>query len=93
MCYVATTNAAKAKPQVKPKICVDCKYFIKKEGFYSHDYNRFGKCSLFPHIETRCEDFLVTGIEYEEIIDYKYCSTARTTDYMCGEEGKRYEQK
>jgi hypothetical protein len=96
MSYVATRNAvkvAKAKPQVKPKKCIDCKYFIKEEEFYSeYNNNRFGKCSVFPVLESN-NDYLVSGIEYEENIEYHYCSTARTLDHMCGKEGKQYEQK
>lgn len=74
--------------QKNTKICIDCKFF--SNNFFT-DKN-FGKCILFPvsHHDT---DYLVTGINKNEKPEYYFCSTARKFDYMCGEEGKKYEKK
>ena len=68
----------------KPKICINCKYFIP-----DNDNGKFGKCSFFPRRENNI-NFLVNGINEE---NYYYCSTSRNTKDMCGEEGKYYKKK
>ena len=52
-----------------------------------HNNNKFMKCSKFPKTDNQ---FLVTGTLQE---DYNYCSTARMSNNMCGEEGKMYKKK
>jgi hypothetical protein len=76
--------------EVRPKICVDCKHFI-----ISNNGNEYGKCSLFPLKYDDDESFLVTGVKQDEIIDYYYCSTVRTSesDSMCGKYGKFHKKK
>jgi len=71
---------------IEPKFCKNCKYF--KKGFFTLD--EFAKCEAFPKIEED-NNYLITGIEKKQIIDYHYCSTARK--FKCGEDGKKYEQK
>lgn len=73
--------------QQNPKICIDCKFF-SKDVFTA---NKFGKCLLFPY-KKYDTDYLVTGINENEKPEYHYCSTARKFNYMCGEEGKKYEK-
>jgi hypothetical protein len=80
--------------QIKPKLCINCKYFVKKSLF---DENKFGKCSLFPReIEMPIENdnYLVDGIKNNIVFETElyYCSTARDFDSMCGESGLRYEK-
>jgi hypothetical protein len=70
--------------QNKPKICINCKYFIT-----DNNTNKHGRCSLFPKKETKIT-FLVNGINEE---DYHFCSIARDLNNMCGEEGKHYKKK
>lgn len=69
----------------KPKLCVNCKYFVK--DFFSA--NKFGKCSQFP-MNDDSKNYLVTGIDDRELY---YCSTARSSDHMCGEDAKMYVPK
>ena len=57
-----------------PKLCIHCKHFIGN-----------GKCALFSYKE---EDDLVTGKVQE--IQYRYCSTARSSERLCGKKGKYY---
>ena len=73
--------------QKNTKICIDCKFF--SNNFFT-DKN-FGKCLLFPYKQDNT-DYLVTGINKNEKPEYHYCSTARKFNYMCGEEGKKYEK-
>jgi len=73
--------------QIKPKLCINCKYFISDE--INVPGGIFSKCSFFPKKEGKI-NFLVNGInKYEN----NYCSTARDFDDMCGEEGKYYKKK
>ena len=74
--------------QIKPKLCIDCKFY-KKDFFSSSD---FGKCTLFP-IEKENDYFLVNGNNNNNNIEYKYCSTLRKYEDLCGKEGKFYEKK
>jgi hypothetical protein len=73
---------------VKPKLCVDCKFFTK--DLFTN--NKFGKCSLFPKVEN-VNFFLVDGSKDNINSEYHYCSTSRKYDHMCGQEGKLFENK
>jgi len=70
------------------KFCVNCKFFVK------HPYNKstFGKCSAFRKNLDNYQllDYLVSG---KQKIEYKFCSTARENDNLCGKEGKMYIEK
>lgn len=70
------------------KYCVNCKFFVKNP--FCHD--TFGKCSAFrKNIENhQLLDYLVSG---KQKIEYKYCSTARENENLCGKEGKMYIEK
>jgi hypothetical protein len=71
--------------QIKPKFCIDCKYFIT-----DNNTNKFGKCSLSPTRENN-NYWLVNGIYYYE--EYQYCSIVRSKEDKCGSEGKMYKKK
>jgi hypothetical protein len=73
--------------QLKPNFCVDCRFY-RKDFFSSSE---FGKCALFPKKEED-SSFFVNGNTNDKI-EYYFCSTARTSDHMCGKEGKYYEKK
>ena len=60
-----------------------------KESFLTPD--AYSKCTKFSFIEH--DDFFVDGIKRPETKRYYYCSTARNFDHMCGNEGKKYEEK
>ena len=62
-----------------PKLCIHCKHFI------GNGKPIFGKCALFSYKE---EDDLVTGTVQET--QNRYCSTARSSDRLCGKNGKYY---
>jgi len=72
--------------QIKPKLCINCKYFIPDT---LTDAGTFSKCSFFPKNEGKIN--LVNGI-INTYGNY-YCSTARGSHDMCGEEGKYYKKK
>ena len=69
--------------EITPKFCVNCKFFTN--SFMKN--NIYGKCSLFPKTEHNI-DYLVTGTDKN--IEFYYCSVARSSDNMCGKEGKKY---
>ena len=71
--------------EMKPKFCVDCKYFIT-----DNNTDKFGKCSLSP-IRENNNYWLVNGIHYFE--EYQYCSIVRSKEDKCGSEGKMYKKK
>jgi len=73
--------------EIKPKICVNCKYFIT-----DNSTGKYGKCSLFPKKENDIYK-LVNGINSIIDIEYHYCSVVRDTEHMCGPEGKMYKKK
>jgi hypothetical protein len=74
--------------QVRPKLCVDCKFYIK--NFLT--FSKFGNCSKFPTEESN-NYYLVNGKNYNIEDYYHYCCTSRKFDNMCGKEGKFFEKK
>ena len=69
------------------KFCKDCKFF--KKDFFTE--TKYGHCSRFPIQST--DYYLVDGYKDESPTGYYYCSVARSSDRMCGLEGKYYESK
>jgi hypothetical protein len=66
------------------KLCKNCKFF--KKDFITE--TKFGHCSRFPFQQT--DYYLVDGYKDESPTSYYFCSTARSSDHMCGKEGKYY---
>jgi len=73
---------------INPKLCLNCKHFIT-----DNDNGKFGKCSLFTKKESFDSYMLVNGISENTNIEYYYCATARSTEDMCGKEGKMHKRK
>jgi hypothetical protein len=72
----------------KIKICKDCKFF--KKDFYTE--TKFGHCSHFPN-QPIDNYSLVDGFKDTSPTSYHYCATARSSERMCGPEGKYFESK
>jgi hypothetical protein len=70
------------------KFCKDCKFF--KKDFFTE--TKYGHCSHFP-LQQQTNDYLVDGYKDESPTVYYYCSTARSSDRMCGVEGKYFVSK
>lgn len=70
------------------KICKNCKFF--KKDFITD--TKFGHCSHFPN-EPINNYYLVDGYKDNSPTSYHYCATARSSDRMCGPEGKYYERR
>ena len=71
--------------KIKPKLCVNCKFFIRPTNGLKDE---FGTCGKLPFENTR---FLVDGIVRED--DFYSCSTARTWESLCGKNAKEYKKK
>ena len=66
------------------KICINCKHLMKD------DLNViYSKCANFP-TEIATKHYMVTGVKHHD--DFYYCTTARTSTYMCGEKANYYEE-
>ena len=63
-----------------PKLCIHCKHFMNQPSG-----PQYGKCRFFSYKE---DDDLVTGKVQET--QYRYCSTARNSERLCGKKGKQY---
>lgn len=70
------------------KLCMNCKHF-KKDIFTPA---RFGKCKKFLIIDKNV-NYLIDGKRKDETENMYYCSTARSFDNLCGEDGTGYEAK
>lgn len=70
------------------KLCINCRHFIPNGN------PKYGKCSQYiipvEVKKTELIEYLVTGISEEVKIEYRFCSTVRYHDDMCGMEGKKY---
>ena len=70
---------------MNPKFCVNCRYFIPNTDGLTSEY---GKCSIFTYENTK---FLVDGIIRDT--EYFTCSTARSSEKLCGKSGVKYKKK
>ena len=69
------------------KFCVNCKYFIKNP----FSKNNYGRCAIFTKENEYTKiDYLITG---KRKIEYKFCSSAREDEKMCGINGKYFIEK
>jgi len=69
------------------KFCKDCKFF--KNDFLPQ--TKFGHCTHFPYQPS--DYYLVDGVEDTSPSSYYYCTTARSSERMCGPKGKYFESK
>ena len=70
---------------IKPKFCINCKHFVKPPDGMSNEY---AKCSIFIGENQK---FLVDGVHSNS--NYKYCSTARNFEGLCGRNATKYKKK
>jgi hypothetical protein len=75
--FIVVSNA------LTTRFCVHCKHFIPN-GVSPE----FGKCRAFP-IRDTVDDYFVTGKSTVKE-EYRYCSTARNYENLCGNSGKRF---
>lgn len=73
-------------PTFSLNLCINCKHF-KKDMFTP---TRFAKCKKFMRVDYNVEH-LISGKKENQ--DMYYCSTARTSIILCGEDGTGYEAK
>ena len=69
------------------KFCKDCKFF--KKDFFTE--TKYGHCTHFPFEPT--SNYLVDGYKDDSPASYYFCSTARSSDRMCGPEGKYFSSR
>jgi len=69
---------------IKPKFCINCKYFIKPPA----GMNEYARCSLFL---VNSPKFLIDGLHRNE--DYRHCYTAREFDDLCGKNATKYKKR
>jgi hypothetical protein len=70
------------------KLCMNCKHF-KKDIFTS---SKYAQCKKYLIIDKNV-NYLIDGKRKEETKNMYYCSTARSFDNLCGEDGTGYEAR
>jgi len=85
------------------KNCINCQFYLLKDNnpfYWNLETNpTYGKCSLFPKIEEDIDkekkrnEILVVGEEKMNKLDFTFCTTARSFEDMCGNEGRFYKEK
>jgi hypothetical protein len=76
-------SAVSLKTNLKPKFCINCRYYIKDEKGNKQN----GRCLQFPNDNS---NFLVDGVVRAD--DYRFCSTARNFDHLCGVNATKYKK-
>lgn len=71
----------------KPRLCIDCIYSIPNVVG-----PEFSRCKKFP-VQREDTSFLVTGIRTFPETDYMFCSTVRSTIFLCGPYALSYSKK
>ena len=71
------------------KFCINCKYFIRNKAL--PDRIDFGQCLVYPKTDAYYENYFVTGEKKYQ--NYHFCSTARMSSLMCGQQGKNFVEK
>ena len=78
----------------EPKFCVNCKHCLPSEGYKLYDSSRleFAKCLANP-CEIKDDSYLISGVLRPKVMDYQYCSSARSWPDRCGPDGLKYVAK
>jgi hypothetical protein len=75
------------------KFCVNCKHYTK--GILCNEI--FGKCKLFSINSDKANKSLAEEVDYlvvgKKSTEYRFCTTARADENMCGPKGKLYCKK
>ncbi len=70
---------------IESKFCVNCKFHITADELL------YSKCNLYQKFTKSAQiNYLVTGQNSSEEIDYNYCTIARQFEDMCGKNGSKY---
>ncbi len=64
------------------RLCVNCLFF-KKDYWWKNEY---GKCTFFPKRNVN-KNYFIDDFSVVDLPDYNYCSSARKSKNMCGEDG------
>ena len=70
------------------KLCINCKHFKK----YIFTPSTYAQCKKFLIIDKNV-NHLIDGKRKEDTKNMYYCSTARSSSILCGEDGTGYEAK
>ena len=71
---------------INTRFCVNCKYIIPDNNLGI----AYSKCSFFERINN--EKYLISGDPDDIEKEFNFCSTARSFESMCGEDGKKYKK-
>jgi hypothetical protein len=74
-------------PTPAPNFCVNCVFFMGNDL----ENPALGKCRMNPiPMIPESRYYLVTGVPDKNHTEYRFCTTARSVEHMCGKEGKQY---
>ena len=85
--YSIFSRSVTSMAPLTPKLCKNCRHFLKPLVTPIE----FGKCAMLLQPKDDI-NYFITGKRKNKSEHY-FCSVARQSDYLCGEEGKYYEDK
>ena len=82
----STTSAVKS--------CADCKFFLPPtDDLHNPTTLRMGKCMLYPYSDKIVNNLVIGMGQPLEDGKYRYASTARMTETMCGHQAVNFVPK
>jgi hypothetical protein len=73
------------------KSCADCKFFLPPtDDLHNPSTLRMGKCLLYPYSDKMIHHLIVGMGQSIEESQYRYATTARMSETMCGNEGVNF---
>lgn len=92
--YLVYILKTRASTMTTVKSCADCKFFLPPTGDLHKPSNvRMGKCLLYPYSDKMVNSLIVGMDQTVEDGQYRYATTARMTETMCGHEGVNFVPK
>ena len=94
--YVLKTRATTLSSSTTSlRSCENCKFFLPPNNDLAKMVNvRMGRCMLYPYSDKVVSNRMIVGMD-EPMIDglFRYATTARASESMCGHEGVNFIKK
>lgn len=93
--YLLYILKTRASTMTTTRSCENCKFFLPPNNDLAKLVNvRMGRCMLYPYSDKVVSNRMIVGMD-DPMIDglFRYATTARASESMCGHEGVNFIKK